>query len=571
MTLTLFAQLTSYYYFGAYNMKKQPPPKPKSSHLRFWNNIKLQYLVLIILSFILYGRCLQYDYDYLDDTLLVVDNFNFNNDFSNIPQAFSQHIFKIQNHPDRSHDYYRPLMTVSFMIDAHLSDSSAPMLYHFTNILLHTLAVILLLLFLRKLGVGEIPAFFLSLFFLVHPALNQAVAWIPGRNDSLLAVFVLAGFIFFIRYLEEKKDSFLLLHFLFFALALFAKENGIMIALLAFFYLQFIFGDKWLSKTKLILGVGYLVIIIPWWIMRLTALDANNKIYTGNVMRNIGTNFPMLPQYIGKTLFPFDLSVLTTLKDTHYIWSILTVALVSAAIYFTPVKRWNYILFGVVWYLLFLFPALVSPFVGLEHRIYVPMFGFLIILSETVWIREIDKQKTFVKVMLLGWIVLLAIISNNRLPLFKNRYSFYKSATETSEHGTFAYLTLGKEYEKIDSFEDAIATYKAGLKIDSTLVQFHNNIGTDYMHLGMYPEAEEQFSRELVHHPKNVTAIYNMGTAYKLEGKMDKAVEEWKKVLAINKDYDAAIQDLANYYISIKDTANYKYYLQMLLKKPLKK
>ncbi len=546
-------------------MKKQPL---KPNRKGFWSNIRLQYLVLIVVSFILYGRCLHYDYDYLDDTLLVVDNFNFNNDFSNIPQAFSQHIFKIQNRPDRSHDYYRPLMTVSFMVDAHLSDSSDPMLYHFTNILLHTLAVILLVLFLRKLGVGEIPAFFLSLFFLVHPALNQAVAWIPGRNDSLLAIFVLSSFIFFINYLKEKKNYQLALHLLFFALALFAKENGIMIVILTFFYLQFIAGDKWLSKTKLYLGTGYLIIIIPWWILRQAALNANNKIYMGNVVRNIGTNFPMLPQYLGKTLFPFDLSVLTTLKDTHYMWSILTVAVVAAAIYFTPVKRWNYILFGAIWYVLFLVPALVSPFVGLEHRIYVPMFGFLIILSETVWIREIDKQKTLVKVILLGWIALFIIISNNRLPLFKDRYSFYKSATETSAHGTFAYLTLGKEYEKIDSFNDAIATYEAGLKIDSTLVQFHNNMGTDYMHLGMYPEAEREFLRELAHHPKNVTAMYNLGTAYKLDGKIDKAVEQWKKVLTLNKDYDRAIQDLANYYITIKDTADYKYYLHELMKKP---
>ncbi|MFI5141253.1 MAG: hypothetical protein ACHQII_02755, partial [Bacteroidia bacterium] len=498
-------------------------------------------------------------FNYLDDSILVIDNYKLNSDYHNIPKAFSQHIFKVDGQADRSHDYYRPLMTLSFMVDAHIAGSPAPYFYHLTNLLLHILTGVLLLIFFKKMGVQPLPSFILCIFFLVHPALAQAVAWIPGRNDSLLAVFILASFIFLIRYLEEKKTYLLVLHILMFVLGLFAKENGIMLIPLVFFYLKFIVKDKTKvqQSTYVSLGFGYLVCILPWWVMRQGALDANNSVYLGNVIKNIVTNAPMISQYIGKTIFPFDLSVLPTIRDTHFVYGILAVALVAVAIYFTPIKRWNYILFGLLWYFIFLFPALVSPFVGLEHRIYVPMFGFLLIMAETKWIKDISATNLKTVAAPLGFIVVFWFLTNNRLPVFKDRISFYKNGTETSEYGTFAYLTLGKQYEKIENYDSAIITYQKGLKVDSTLVMFHNNMATDYMKLDMFPEAEREINKELALHPDNYTALQNLGTLYKLTDRMDLAAEQWKKVLKIKKDFVFAYQELAKYYLGKNDTVNY--------------
>jgi len=531
-----------------------------ASGFALWSNMRLQIIVLVILSFILYGKALKFGFNYLDDSILVIDKYKFNSDYHNIPKAFSQHIFKVDDQVDKwSHDYYRPLMTLSFMLDAHIAGSPAPYFYHFTNLLLHILTGILLLIFFKKVGVAPLPSFILCLFFLVHPALAQAVAWIPGRNDSLLAVFVLAGFIFLIRYLEEKKTYLVVLHVLMFVLGLFAKENGIMLIPLVFFYLKYIVKDKTKVQlsTYIFLGIGYLVCILPWWFMRQAALDANNSTYVGNVIKNIITNAPMISQYIGKTIFPFDLSVLPTIRDTHFIYGILAVALVAVAIYFTPVKRWNYILFGLFWYFIFLFPALVSPFVGLEHRIYVPMFGFLIIMTETKWIKDISSTNLKTTAVPFGFIIVFWFLTNNRLPVFKDRISFYKNGTETSEYGTFAYLTLGKQYEKIEKYDSAIITYQRGLKVDSTLVMFHNNMATDYMKLDMFPEAEREINKELALHPENYTAMQNLGTLYKLTDRMDLAAEQWKKVLKIKKDFVYAYQELSKYYLSKNDTVNY--------------
>ena len=543
--------------------------KPKSnqtlslSGMSIFNTMRVQMVLIIIVSFLLYGKALKFGYNYLDDSILIIDNYKLNSDYRNIPKAFSQHIFKVDGQADRSHDYYRPLMTLSFMLDAHLAGSPAPYVYHFTNLILHMLTGILLLVFLKKMKIEPFPAFILCLFFLVHPALAQAVAWIPGRNDSLLALFVLSGFIFLIRFLEEKKTYLLILHFVMFLFSLYAKENGIMLVPLVFFYLKFIRKEKLttdLKKRYAVLALGYFLCILPWWFMRQAALDANNSVYIGNVFKNIITNAPMISQYIGKTVLPFDLSVLPTIRDTHFVYGILTVLMVGAALFMTPSRRWNFIGFGLLWYFLFLFPALVSPFVGLEHRIYVPMFGFLLILAEIKWIREINPKD--LKTMIFPFLILvfLGILTRERLPVFKDRISFYKNGIETSEYGTFAYLTLGIQYEKIEKYDSAIYVYQKGLKVDSSLVMFHNNIATDLMKLDRFPEAEQELYKELTLHPTNYTALQNLGTVYKLTNRMDKAAEQWKKVLQIKKNFYYANQELSKYYRAKGDTVSAKQY-----------
>jgi len=82
------------------------------------------------------------------------------------------------------------------------------------------------------LQLSKIPknkAFFLSLFFALHPVLTQAVAWVPGRNDSLATIFIFSALIFFQRFLSKEKLMDLIFLSLFFLLALFTKESSILL------------------------------------------------------------------------------------------------------------------------------------------------------------------------------------------------------------------------------------------------------------------------------------------------------------------------------------------------------
>src|SRR5207237_910641 len=82
----------------------------------------------------------------------------------------------------------------SHMIDCQLFDLKAGG-HHFTNVLLHTIAAVLLFFFFRNAtGSGRTSTIWSSAFvtalFAIHPLHVESVAWLAERNDVLGALVV---------------------------------------------------------------------------------------------------------------------------------------------------------------------------------------------------------------------------------------------------------------------------------------------------------------------------------------------------------------------------------------------
>src|SRR6185437_14346425 len=229
-------------------MKKQSKSTQETKPQQgFFQNKRLQLILISLFVFFMYSRTVSYEYIGLDDTTLIETNYKFIKNFSNIPTAFTKHVMYSGTNLDNEKDYYRPMLTLSFMVDAHIAGNAKPRWYHFANILYHLTACLLLFMLLNKLKVNPIATFLLTLLFSIHPVVDQAVAWIPGRNDTLLAIFVLSSFIFLLKYIETKENKALIWHVVFFGCALFTKENGIMLSILCLGYLGFIAKDNFKS------------------------------------------------------------------------------------------------------------------------------------------------------------------------------------------------------------------------------------------------------------------------------------------------------------------------------------
>lgn len=541
--------------------KKQKQGNPPGS---FFGNTRLQAVVLGLLVFILYSRTVSFEYIGFDDTTMIVDNYRFIRNFENIPRAFTEHVFYFENNIDKDKEYYRPMMTLSFMLDAHIAGSYMPRWYHFANVVYHFAACLLLLFFLRKIKAGHAAAFVLTLIFAVHPVVTQAVAWIPGRNDMLLAIFMFSSFIFFMEYLETKRRRPLMLHLIFFAFALFSKENGVMFPVLCFFYMQFIHREKLLSRSGMLLSAGYILFIVPWIFLRQHALEGSsveNSFHSA--IANIIKNAPFLLQYVGKAVLPFNLSVMFTIEDANYIFPLLALGLIILGIVLSAAKRWSYMIFGLSWFLLFLVPSFSARLVeGLEHRLYVPVAGFFILASETDWMKALSSAKAKLFTVPVLTFAVFLFITGSRIDIFRNRFSFYLSAIETSEHAIVPCINLAADYEQIGKPEKAMEMYRIALGRDSTYRMLRNNIGGMYLHRQMFREAEHEFLAELRHHPENVYANYNLGLVYLNTGRVDEAAVMWKKVLALQSDFVNAYQRLMQYYQGRGDTISYNHYAE---------
>ena len=248
--------------------KKNKKAQPGSTG--FFNRSRILLFLLILITTSVYFRSLFLDYTRLDDSIFIVENARYNSDLGNLGVSFQRGLFN----PTKD-AYYRPVFLVDFIVESRLFGTK-PAGYHFTNLLFHLISVTLLFYFFRKIGIRELDAFLLTLIFAVHPVLTQAVAWIPGRNDMLLMIFFLSGFILFLKYLDTKKISSLIFQGFFLLIALFTKETAIIIPVIMSGFVLFYKKTPW--QKLIIPGISWFLAIVIWYLVRSTATLARNWI-----------------------------------------------------------------------------------------------------------------------------------------------------------------------------------------------------------------------------------------------------------------------------------------------------
>src|SRR6266705_5533202 len=142
--------------------------------------VVLVYLFLTAITWLVFGQTVRHEFVNFDDHVYVYDNplvaggLNING----IVSAFT--------HPHARN--WHPLTTISHMLDCQLFGLKARG-HHFTNVLLHTIAVLLLFFVLKQMTGAFWPSAFVAAVFAIHPLHVESVAWVSERKDVLSAVF----------------------------------------------------------------------------------------------------------------------------------------------------------------------------------------------------------------------------------------------------------------------------------------------------------------------------------------------------------------------------------------------
>lgn len=127
--------------------------------------------------------------------------------------------------------YYRPVMTLSFSLDFALWGYD-PFGYHLTNLILHVLVAGLLFQLVYTFNDRDLVGASLAAFlYTLHPLLMDVVPAVVRRQETLMALFLLAGLLTFHRYeYHQKNTGYLLAALSCFVLSVGAKEIGILFA-----------------------------------------------------------------------------------------------------------------------------------------------------------------------------------------------------------------------------------------------------------------------------------------------------------------------------------------------------
>jgi protein O-mannosyl-transferase len=119
--------------------------------------------------------------------------------------------------------HWHPFTTISHMLDCQLYGLN-PAGHHFTNVLFHTIAVVLLFLVLQQMTGSSWRSAFVAALFAIHPLHVESVAWISERKDVLSAVFFMLTLGAYVRYVRAPSLTAYLLVLLLFALGLMSKS-----------------------------------------------------------------------------------------------------------------------------------------------------------------------------------------------------------------------------------------------------------------------------------------------------------------------------------------------------------
>ncbi|MBN1128377.1 MAG: hypothetical protein JXA71_05290 [Chitinispirillaceae bacterium] len=98
--------------------------------------------------------------------------------------------------------HWHPLTWLSHMLDCQLYGLRAGR-HHFTSLLLHGMAAILLFLVLRRMTGSLWRSAFVAAVFAIHPLRAESVAWVSERKDVLSAFFSMLTLGAYVRYVRR--------------------------------------------------------------------------------------------------------------------------------------------------------------------------------------------------------------------------------------------------------------------------------------------------------------------------------------------------------------------------------
>jgi hypothetical protein len=532
------------------------------------------YVWLALVGFLLYLQVLTFsEYTVYDDHFLIVENFSHIDELSDIGPAF----FEDVSHQAQGGNLYRPLLTASFILSAQISGTDI-WGYHLIDILLHCLSCCLLFAALQTLGFKRLASFIGTLVFCVHPALAQAVAWIAGRNDSLLAVFILSCFITYHKFLSTSLIKWYLLHILFFTCALFTKETTLLFPFLGLLYYFSQKDKKLFSLTTVLLLVGWGMILADWQIMRYAAhiVPVGDKLQAASL---VSSHLWITFFYLGNIFWPFNLAFAPVLSDIPITTGIISMGLLFLAIALSERRDWKLILFSICWFIVFLIPTYyyhgeaIYPPKFYEHRIYVPGMGILFILlslSFTTRLQFFKKVLPFIVffiICIFGWMSYTHSLNfKNSLTLFE-----YDASTSPNELRRYRAITKMSIPEKLDqaiytiqgnsqppkSHRTSVSKEELGNILESLKNELRSSKNdAKLLHAlavanyarGFYSKSEENFLAAIQGDAQNAVLRYNLGVLYYDAHVVEKAEKAWLEALRLEPDMGNAHLNLCYLY-----------------------
>ncbi len=484
------------------------------------NNIFLLGLIAVLVV-CAYSFVLHNEFKTMDDTHSIVANRDIRS-FANIPRVFTSSFFGADS-------YYRPLVTLSFMAEYHYFGLNA-VGYYLDNILLHILNAFAVFFLVRAVSREDLPAFFASLLFAIHPVQWEAVSNIPGRAILLCALFYLLTANLFVRSVFRDapgpmpgRKRFYVASLFSYLTALLCKESALILPVILLVYQALVIRPRIMKGEK---GVSWVLPVIPFF-----ALAGAYSVYRRLIgvthfyfwegwrqaLLGFSTFLRGLVTYLRLIILPVDLQfdratpLFLRFDDPALIATLLFFAAGAVALICLRKKFsasgvffgfWFFLGLGPVSQILFTIGVQPGYISSAEHFLYIPSVGLFSVLA----------------------------LAGCALARANSRRAFVSSGVfKTGVAGLFIYFFALTVTNNIYSGSE-IAMLRRTVELNPRNVRVRYNLAVAYVHKRMFAEAEQEFREVLKISPGMIKAQIALGKSLVDQGKYWDGVRAYEAV-----------------------------------------
>jgi tetratricopeptide (TPR) repeat protein len=458
---------------------------------------------------------------------------------------------------------WHPLTLLSHMLDCELFGLD-PRGHHWTSLVLHLLAVVLLFEVLRRMTGRALPSAAAAALFAVHPLRVESVAWVAERKDVLCGVLWMLTLAAWLRYSRRPSPGRYLPVGLAFALALMAKPMAVTLPVVLLLLDFWPLGRwrlpaagaadegsaerrgwrSWLPPRNLV--VEKLPLLALAFGASLLTLQAQSDMVRLGAAQPAGVRIAnaltSVFAYLGKTVLPVDLAVMYPFPAHIAAWKAAAAAVALAGLTLgslAAARRAPWLTVGWLWYLVTLAPVAGVVQVGFQamadRYTYLPSIGLFIALSwqAAAFAARRPRWKPALAAAAAVVLALLAWQTRAQLAWWRDSVALFRHSLAVVE-SPVAHANLAEALRHRGDHAEALVHYRAAIALQPRNAQGYAALA-NALRSWREPAAALPYLRaSLALDPGDEQARMILAMALDDLGRPREAIDELRKVAAAN-------------------------------------